>query len=84
MPWRKEHKANTWPALSSSPASSLVPRASGSLLPQDLMCVGPFMGTDGCRVTGRRRRWGQCCRLIYMPTAGVVLGQAHPGCLREN
>lgn len=81
VPWRKEHEADTRPALSSSPASSLVTFASGNLLQQELLCAG----TDGCGVTGRRRRWGTCCCLIYMPSTGVVLGQVHQGvCVRAE
>lgn len=81
VPWRKEHEADTGPALSSSPALSLVTSASGNLLQQELLCAG----TDGCGVTGRRRRWGMCCCPIYMPSAGVVLGQVHQGvCVRAE
>lgn len=45
--------------------------------------AGPLAGADSCRLTARRR-WGQHCRLLYVPAAGVVLGHVHPGCLRES
>lgn len=55
--------------------------ASGDLLQQELLCAG----TDGCGVTGRRRRWGMGCCPIYMPSAEAVLGQVHQGvCVRAE
>ncbi|XP_014729073.1 PREDICTED: tetraspanin-4 isoform X1 [Sturnus vulgaris] len=56
VPWRKEHEADTGPALSSSPALSLVTFAYGTFLQQELLCAG----TDGCGVTGRRTRSPVC------------------------
>lgn len=64
------------PSLSPHPCPLVAP---GFLLQQELTC-GALRG-DGWLQGDSRRRWGQCCCLIYMPTAGVVLGQAHPGCL---
>lgn len=40
VPWRKEYEADTGPALSSSPALSLVTVASGNLVQQELLCAG--------------------------------------------
>lgn len=40
VPWRKEHEADTGPALSSSPALSLVTFASGNLFQQELCVLG--------------------------------------------
>lgn len=75
--WECTLEKGAWGKYLASPLSSLI---------SDHSCfwVSHSAVADGCRVTGRRRRWGQCCCLIYMPTAGVVRGQAHPGCLCEN